>query len=260
LLTIVLASAILAAGARADEPSAAGLVVQFPDGRVETRCVSFEEEEISGAELLSRSGLEYGIDPASGMGLIVCQIEGLGCNHPAEPCFCQCMGGGTCTYWNYFYKDPGQEGWTYSALGAAMHKVRAGAVDAWVWGDGHTPPTAGLDLAAICIVPAAEPSQVPEATPTASPQPTESPIAPTAPAATMTATSTTTPVASKPATSTAAPASPSPTFQDTVQQESAVMPAVPISSNQEGLPGYWPFLLMVLGLAAAGAVIWYRRR
>ena len=42
----------------ADEPSRAGLVVQFADGRVETRCLSFEEE-INGADLLmAHSGFD----------------------------------------------------------------------------------------------------------------------------------------------------------------------------------------------------------
>ena len=34
------------------------VVAQGPDGRIETRCVPFEEEVITGADLLDGSGLE----------------------------------------------------------------------------------------------------------------------------------------------------------------------------------------------------------
>jgi hypothetical protein len=91
----------------AGEPNQAGLVVQFGDGRVETRCVAFQDEEISGADLLlTHSGFDTVIDASSGMGITVCQIETEGCAYPAEPCFCRCMGGGECAYWNYFYQEP----------------------------------------------------------------------------------------------------------------------------------------------------------
>ncbi len=200
------------------------------------------------------------IDPASGMGLIVCQIEEVGCNHPAEPCFCQCMGGGECTYWNYFYREPGEGDWTYSALGAAMHKVKAGSVDAWVWGDGHTPPATELGFEAICVPPTPVPSVTPEPLPTALPAPTVTPTA--AGAAMMLATDVNT--ATAPPTPTllkgnaVAAASPSPTSQATAPPPTATPAPTPTSG--QGLAGYWPFGLMILGLAAAGAIVWLRRR
>jgi len=254
LLVLCLVSAVSVAGILADGPAQAGIVVQLDDGRVETRCVDFEEDEIRGAELLARSGLDYAIDPASGMGLIVCQIEGVGCAHPVEHCFCQCMGGGECIYWNYFFKEPGDYDWTYSALGAAMHRVRAGSVDAWVWGDGHTPPAAELNFEAICGSPTPAPSETPE------------PPAPARPTVTLTAAAAATPLATEPPSATAmpsasvAPASPSPTSQATATAPPPAASPSPTPDSGQNLPGYWPFGLMVLGLAAIGAIVWLRRK
>lgn len=255
LLVLCLVSAVPVAGTLADEPAQAGIVVQLADERVETRCVDFGEDEIRGAELLARSGLDYVIDPASGMGLIVCQIEGVGCAHPVEPCFCQCMGGAECIYWNYFFKEPGDYDWTYSALGAAMHRVRAGSVDAWVWGDGHTPPAAELDFEAICGSPTPAPSETPE------------PPAPAPPTVTlMTATSAEPPLATELPSATALPsasvagASPSPTSQAPATAPPPAASPSPAPDSGQNLPGYWPFGLMVLGLAAIGTIVWLRRK
>ncbi len=143
-LIMLLAVAVLPEPARITEPNQAGLVVRLADGQVVTRCVAFEEDQVSGAELLARSGLDVTMDPSSSMGITVCRIEGTGCNFPGEPCFCQCMGGGTCIYWNYYYRDSGTTRWVYSGLGAAMRKVKPGSVDAWVWGEGDTPPAQEL--------------------------------------------------------------------------------------------------------------------
>ncbi len=270
LLVLWLVSAVSATGTLADEPGRAGIVVQLDDGRVEFRCVDLEEDVISGAELLARSGLDYIIDPASGMGLIVCQIEEVGCDHPTEPCFCQCMGGGECIYWNYFFKEPGEGDWTYSALGAAMHKVKAGSVDAWVWGDGHEPPASELDFEAICAAPTAVPSETPGPLPTAPPAPTFT-LRATGAATTLATelnTATALPTATLPQGSAVAEggavaaASPSPASRATAAA-TALPPTAnptPTPASSQGLAGYWPFGLIVLGLAAAGAIVWLRRR
>ncbi len=221
--------------ALADEPNEAGLVVQFGDGHIESRCVTFEGGEISGADLLARSGLEAIVDPSSGMGVTVCQLEGEGCAFPAEPCFCQCMGGGECTYWNYFFRDPGASEWNYSPLGAGLRKVTPGSVEGWVWGDGQKPPAEGMTLEAICLPATAIPTEGPE-------QPT--PLAATATLGAVQALSPTrTPNALL--TATALPPSPLP-------------PQAP--GTEAKLTSYWPFGLMVLGLALVGAVVWLRRR
>jgi hypothetical protein len=230
----------LPAPAFAGEPSQVGLVIQFDDGRLESRCIPFAGDEISGADLLTRSGLNLVVNASQGMGITVCRIEGLGCDFPAEHCFCQCMGNGPCAYWNYFFRDPGQTEWSYSALGAALRKAKPGAVEAWVWGDGHTPPPSNLTFEAICTPPA------PTRTPTLPPLTAFPSTATTAPAETQ-------------------PPAPSPTTSPAVVvAEATVLPSLPTPTPaitaRPHLSGYWSFGLVVLGLAAIGLFVRFQRR
>jgi hypothetical protein len=232
LLAVLVIATGLPGAILADQPKRAGLLVQFDDGRVETRCVEFETDEISGADLLTRSGLAAVVDVSTGLGITVCKIEGLGCDYPAEHCFCQCMSGAACGYWNYFTRDPGETQWTYSALGAVLHKSRSGSVEAWAWGDGHTPPDDDWTFERIC------------------------------PAPTPTATDTPTPI---PATATLAPAqSTSPAPSPTAVPTATTVPPTPVPASvadagqSPGLLGYWPFALMVVILA--GMAVWVRLR
>jgi hypothetical protein len=120
----------------------AGLVVDFGDGRTETYCVEFTEDEISGAELLQRSGLPVVFSGSSGFGSGICRIDDTGCSDPGD-CFCQCRGA-ECRYWSYFGLEDGE--WRYQALGASTRRLQDGDVDAWVWGDGRTaPPVSSAD-------------------------------------------------------------------------------------------------------------------
>jgi hypothetical protein len=237
----LLAALVLPGSTFAGEPSQAGLVVQFGDGRVETRCVAFQEEEITGADLLlTYSGFDTIIDASSGMGITVCQLETEGCTYPSEPCFCQCMGGGECAYWNYFYREPGSNEWSYSALGAVLRKVRHGSVEAWVWGNGTTPPTFEGTFVSICVAPTAEPTATVE--PTASPEP---PTAiPTAMATLTASTQPPEPTRTPPPTITTIPPTPTQT---------------PEPGATQTLASYWPFGLMVVGLVLIGLFVRLRR-
>ena len=247
-LLFLLATVGLRGAAVADESSQAGLVVQFADGRVETRCVTFEEEEITGADLLlTYSGLEAIIDASSGMGITVCQLEGEGCAHPSEACFCQCMGGGDCAYWNYFYREPGSSEWTYSALGAVLRKVRHGSVEAWVWGDGTTPPTFEGTFESICAAPTAAPTATVELA--ASPEPPTA--TPTTTATRPASTPLPEPTQTLPPTSTTAPPASTTTLPAPTQ--------IPEPAATQSLASYWPFGLMVLGLVAIGLFVRFRR-
>jgi energy-coupling factor transport system permease protein len=118
----------------------AGLVVQFEDGSVVRECLSFSEENITGLELLGRSGLDIAI-----WGTAVCRIESAGCDYPAERCFCECLAP-PCRFWSYWQWRDGR--WVYSEVGASQRQVSDGDIDGWVWGDGQTPPAA--DLEQIC--------------------------------------------------------------------------------------------------------------
>ncbi len=141
LLTFLLAGlCLMPAGAHANpaQPATspterrASLVVQFGDGSHIARCMAFSEESISGLDLLTRSGLQVVT-----WGQAVCRIDKDGCDHPAVTCFCQCTRN-PCSYWSYWLWREGR--WVYSPVGAGDHRVHDGDVDAWVWGDGRSPP------------------------------------------------------------------------------------------------------------------------
>jgi hypothetical protein len=262
---LALASTRLPAIVAAEEPNQAALAILFLDGRIETRCVTFEEDAINGADLLNLSGLDVLLDSSSGMGITVCQVEGLGCAYPAEDCFCQCMTGSGCAYWNYYYRDPGEAEWTYSPLGILLRESVPGSAEAWVWGDGHTPPPADLTFDTICAPsaptsahtsPPPSPSPAPDSStpdPTLSPHATTTTVTPT-----KTGGEATTPA--KPPT-TQSPASP-PTRAATQRLATT---AAPQTSSEEkaatdpAFSTYWPFGLMLLGLVAIGGIIWLRR-
>ena len=215
----------------------AGLIVQFPDGRVETACVEFSEGEITGVDLLNRSGLLVLLDYSSGLGAKICKIGETGCNYPGEDCFCRCQGL-PCAYWNYWLLKDGQ--WAYSPLGAGSRRLGDGAVDGWVWGDGGQPPPL-LSLDEICQaeIKATEatdlaftsPLETPTARPTAiqTPQPTAQPTA--TQALLPTATSPASPL-SPPTARPTAMETPQPTAQPTATRAplpTATSPASPLS-------------------------------
>ncbi len=152
------------------EAGQAALVIVLGDGQVETRCISLEEGPLTGAEMLQHSDLEV-VFEVSALGQKVCQVQGVGCPYPSRPCFCQCMSS-DCTYWNYYYREPGAATWTYSPLGSGARQIQPGGMEGWVWGDGRTPPPS-LAFEAICLPPAtSEPTAPPtEAEPTSTPPP-----------------------------------------------------------------------------------------
>jgi len=148
IMTVVAVASAGAAGGPSDPCwHCAGLVVQFGDGNYLTRCVDFREDQISGVELLQRSGLRAILQISEGTGGGVCRIEGEGCAYPDEPCFCQCMGGPVCLYWAYFVRSGSS--WAYSGVGAGLRLLSDGDMDAWTWGGGAPPPPA-LSIEDIC--------------------------------------------------------------------------------------------------------------
>ncbi|MGQ9584672.1 MAG: hypothetical protein ACUVXG_04675 [Anaerolineae bacterium] len=150
--------------AEAQNPHRVGLVVVFEGGRVETRCVEFSETRVSGTEVLERSGLQVVFHRTPGLGAAICAIEGLGCQFPAEDCFCRCRGA-ECRYWNYWRFQDGV--WLYSGLGASNRFPEDGDLEAWVWSDGKSPPPL-LSFEEVCLSAEGETSS-PTTMPTASP-------------------------------------------------------------------------------------------
>ncbi len=152
----------------------AGLVVKLGDGRVVTKCLEFSESELTGEQVLDRSGLSLVKDYSSGMGAAVCKIEDRGCDYPAEHCFCQCMGG-SCQYWAYFHLNS-DGSWQYSGMGATNHRVQDGEVEGWAWGNGEVggsdvaPPRLSFnDICQPTSPPAGNPTSPPADNPTSPP-------------------------------------------------------------------------------------------
>jgi hypothetical protein len=127
--------------------SRAAIVIQYADGNTSTACVTFQEDEIDGQELLDRSAFSYVADYGNPMGSIICSIEGSGCDFPNEKCFCNCSEPGSCSYWAYFIRAENDD-WVYAPLGARLRKIHHGDIDAWIWVDslgfGQIEGTAGL--------------------------------------------------------------------------------------------------------------------
>ncbi len=116
---------------RAQISNRAALVIRYGDQHIETACIEFEEPQISGFDLVQRSGLNIEIE-AQGLGALVCTINDVGC--PSSDCLCQCRGGGECIYWSYWHQL--QDGWQYSQSGATAYFVKPGSVEGWSWGPG----------------------------------------------------------------------------------------------------------------------------
>ncbi len=141
--------------AHAMRPNRVGLVVMHGDGSTITRCIEFNESELSGYDVLQRSGLEIVAAQDSGAGAAICAVDGEGC--PKSSCL-------TCdvpNYWSYWHLEGST--WIYSPVGASTYKVNDGDVEGWRWGGGDPPSVIPFDQ--ICAPP-----------PTDTPTPTDTPV------------------------------------------------------------------------------------
>jgi hypothetical protein len=139
ILTSLMTAGSVIPAARAQGPNHATLLVVFAPNDIFSSCIVFNEAEISGAELLARSGLTVLAQSVAGVGVTVCKIDNTGCDFPGQACFCQCLGA-SCNYWSYWTWHNGA--WVYSGRGASQSAVLPGGINAWVWGDGQNPPPA----------------------------------------------------------------------------------------------------------------------
>lgn len=265
LLTLIL---LLPTHVTAQGPNRAGLVIQYGDGRIESACVSFSEPEISGFQLLQRSGLPMSYDAQSGT--TVCSIRDEGCAFPSQSCFCQCETVGQCIYWSYHRLQP-DGSWRYSQLGATASKVRPGEVDGWRWGAGESqdaPPPIGVSFESICATP---PTNTPlPATATPAP-PTATPLPPTATqeaasptpgqteiAVTVRASASATPA---PSATRRATALPSATLTMLPPASATPLPSSTPASAAAAAPPSPNYLLFgLIALLLIGALGWARRR
>jgi hypothetical protein len=171
---------------RGQASAAIGVMIRYPDGHIESLCVSAPPGGITGLEVLQQAGVPLRVETQSG-GVTVCAMRGQGCADPSAPCFCQCQGGGDCLYWTYYHWQGGR--WVVATLGASNTPARPGVVEGGGWG---APPPAPSG-AALCglAAPAASPTPPqatatprPPAPPTRRPVPTSTRARPTPPLAT----------------------------------------------------------------------------
>ncbi|WP_422771480.1 prenyltransferase/squalene oxidase repeat-containing protein [Plantactinospora sp. WMMC1484] len=139
----------------------------------------------TGFELLHEAGFTTAGTAHDGSGFI-CRIGNAafdgGTQYPTpEREACQLTPPAT-AYWSYWYASPGQEGWTYSPLGAMEMVPGPGEVQAWVFGGTDIGGTTGRPTFTPDEVRAAGPTPSPTVSPTAGPggpgaPPTEAQIA-----------------------------------------------------------------------------------
>jgi hypothetical protein len=126
------------------EANTAALVVVHDDGRVSYSLVQFQEESLTGTELLDRSGFDVTEISFGGLGIGVCSIDQTGC----DVSVCRqrvCQGPGPDDpYWQYFIA--GEDGtWSSSVLGVSADTVHAGDVRAFIW-SAEKPDFSALDI------------------------------------------------------------------------------------------------------------------
>ena len=245
VLLVLLPARALAQGA----PHRAGLIVRFGDGNVITRCVTFNEPNITGLELLQRAGLSIRVDTNSSIGAGVCKINSQGCD-AGRSCFCQCEGS-TCAYWQYFYLQGGA--WKYSNLGASVRQVSDGAVEGWSWGNNVAPPVMTLDQ--ICAASTSVPTlPVASSTPTARPSAIASAVL--IPALTATAQPATPAVPAQENTPTVVPSATVPSTADLSGLATPTLAPTLISSPQNVDTSSSPVSYVFFGVIVLGLGAW----
>ena len=144
--------------------------MQHQEGSVVTRCIAFSEPQLTGEQVLARSGVEYQAVPyGGGLGDSICQIDG----EPAEyPPACWT---GTSQFWAVFVARRGGA-WTASSLGASSQVFRDGDTEGFRYEPPAQPiaPTVSGDCPTATPTPTAKPTPKPTAVPTPRPTPAAS--------------------------------------------------------------------------------------
>lgn len=148
------AAAIIAALAWSHHAQAAtwhraALVIEHGSGAVMTRCVSFVEDQISGLQLIQRSGVEYQVQQFGSMGSAICQLDDEPSQVPSG-----CFGSGP--YWQYFHRTG--SGWAQSGEGASTWMVHDGGVEGWHYAAGADQVPANMTFSTVCAAPTPAPT------------------------------------------------------------------------------------------------------
>ena len=169
MFALVLFSSPLSGLAATPAPhlNGAGLVIEHGDGSALYFYVQFSEPQITGEQLLERSGVQLDITPYAGLGTGVCMIDHEGC--PSSNCFCKSFAVPS-VYWRYHSLNADGK-WVFRSSGPAQRIVRDGDVDGWSWSseDGHLPATSIDAIAKLNGIVRTPATAAPVATPTSAP-------------------------------------------------------------------------------------------
>ena len=168
------ASAALIAGFLSIRPAHAAihhaaLVIQHASGSVITRCVAFAEDQITGLQLVERSGVPYEEQSFGSIGTAMCQLDREPSTVPSG-----CFGSGP--YWQYFHRRGAA--WQTSAFGASSSVLRDGDMDGWHYAAGANQVPGNVEFASVCGAPpppTASATQLAHAPNHATPVPTATP-------------------------------------------------------------------------------------
>ena len=275
----VLATRIARADSGGGSGSQAGLVIEHGDGSVDTYCVGFSGDSITGDQLLAKVGIA--VLQLNGAVCAVGNQEGCFQPHDFNSCFCDSFPPKN-TYWSFFTAKHGQP-WSYSAVSFLSAKAKDGDMQAWRWGVGgpnSAAPPPALSFEQVCTDRATQPATATVEQPTAAAPTTAVPASTSASAATSSA--------ATPSPQPSAQASAQPSPPATVSSTLGVPPAtasaaltavvtimnhgtataVPqapatgtTSASGSGITGLVTFLgvAALLGGATAFALVWRRR-
>ncbi|MDQ6713847.1 MAG: hypothetical protein M3Z28_11770 [Candidatus Dormibacteraeota bacterium] len=129
----------------------AALVIQHASGSVITRCVAFAEDQISGLQLIQRSGVQYEAQSFGSIGTAMCQLDREPSTVPPG-----CFGSGP--YWQYFHRQGG--GWQTSTFGASSSVLHDEDMDGWHYAAGAQQAPGNVAFASVCGVPAPAPAVI----------------------------------------------------------------------------------------------------
>ncbi len=134
--TVVPAASVAAAPVSTCTTNAGVLVVvdfRALGGNVQRGCAP---DPGTGLAALDAAGFESTGTRRDGPGF-VCRIDG---RPSSDPCVNTPPAS---AYWSYWHANAGQQSWSYSSLGAASYRPKAGSVDAWVFGATDVGGTSG---------------------------------------------------------------------------------------------------------------------
>ncbi|MGD9932962.1 MAG: hypothetical protein AB7T37_04515 [Dehalococcoidia bacterium] len=238
-----LAALPLQGSVRAD--GEAGLVIQ-QGGDVQTYCIAFEGDSISGEALLRAAGRSFG--QFGGGARVLCSLDDIGCDDASsfESCFCQCKAGsGSCTYWAFFTQRYAAA-WAYSTVGFNLARAGDGDLHGWKWGEGgaqSAPAPAAITFEDVCGHPPRGGASVATPTSTTTPTPTPTPARGSPGPGSPTSSSS----ASPPMVPSTSPSGPAASATPASVQTATVRPSVAPSSSSAIAPTFESSVTITIG-------------